>query len=174
VSGYLAQTVNRSSEPSDFDCTVPKPVTLARLWSAMGRFLPDGHACAERSSVLRVAAAEMPLFTPSGRGMGRADTATNLTSDEMAAALDDLRLNTVALERTLAGDQSGDEVTVAAIRLDQLAVRIGAPRLQRRATVLAALARQGHAQELRSRTRDVISCALATMGELKKRIARLA
>jgi CheY-like chemotaxis protein len=163
ISSYLSQFAGRQG---DFDATVPKPVSIGRLWSAIARVLPDGHVCADRSSVLKVGRTDLPLIDTAGRGS--AADGQVLSPDAIAAALGELRAIAGNLERATADDPCRKTVRRLAIELDGLASRIAAPRLQRHAAVLAALVLQSGADELRVRTRDVVSCVLATLGEFKR------
>ena len=163
ISGYLSQTADRQG---DFDATVPKPVSIGRLWSAMARVLPDSHVCADRSSVLKVARSDLPLIDAAGRGSVTDGQA--LSPDAIAIALGELRSIAGNLERAIADGPCRKTVRTLAVELDGLSSRIAAPRLQRHAAVLAALVMQSGADELRVRTRDVVSCVLATLGEFKK------
>ncbi len=166
ISGYLSETAGRQG---DFDATVPKPVTIDRLWSAMAQVLPDGHFCADRSSVLKVRRSELPLIDAASRGP--AANGNGLSPDAITAALGELRTIAGNLERAIADGPCRKKVRALAIELDGLSTRIAAPRLQRQAAVLAALVLQSGADELRVRTRAVLSCVLATLGEFRKQAA---
>ncbi len=168
ISGYLTGSADRLR---DFDGTVPKPVTLARLWSALARVLPEGHVCAERSSVLKVARTDLPLIDATGQRSRAPGQVRELSPEAIATALGELRTIAGSLERCITESPCHEVVRTLAGELDGLSSRIGAPRLQRHAAVLAAMAPQSGADELRARARAVISCILATLGEFKRHAA---
>ncbi len=171
VSGYLSETADRMDQRGDFDETVPKPVTLARLWTALAGFLPEGHVCAERSSVLRIARSEAPLVDSAGLREGLAGQAAEISRDALEQAIAELRRLAGNLERAAAGEGSREGVRAAAVDLDRLSAHIGALRLQRSAAVLAGMVLEISADAMRKRSREVVSCALATISEFKKHIA---
>ncbi len=171
VSGYLPQLGGQVRGQGDFDGMVPKPVTVARLWSAMAGLLPDDHACTEGSSVVRMGRAEMPLIDLTWMRDGLPGDTADITPAMLEQAISDLRGLASSLERSLAagGDRAG--IHAVAADLQRLSARIGAARLQRAAVVLESLARELSADELRARARNVVACALATIAEFKKLVA---
>lgn len=168
VSGYLSQLDGQVQALGDFDGTVPKPVTIARLWGAMAGLLPEGHACTERSSMVRIARSEMPLIDLTWMRSCLPDDAAEVTPAMLGQAISDLRGLAASLERSLAAGGDRAVIHAAAADLQRLSARIGAARLQRAAVVLESLARELSADELRARARNVVTCALATIAEFKK------
>ncbi len=168
VSGYLPQLGERVREQGDFDGMVPKPVTVARLWSAMAGLLPDDHACTESSSVVRIGRAQMPLIDLTWMRDGLPDDASEVTPAMLGQAISDLRGLAANLERSIAADCDRAAIHASAADLERLSARIGAARLQRAAVVLESLARELSGDELRARARTVVTCTLATITEFKK------
>jgi len=168
VSGYLSEMGERLRVQGDFDGTVPKPVTVARLWSAMAGLLPKGHACTENLSVVRIGRAQLPLVDQTWLRENLPDNAAEITPAMLEQAIGDLRGMAASLERCVTGDSDRAGIHTAVTDLERLAARIGAARLQRAAVVLENLARELSIDELRARARTVVTCALATIGEFKK------
>jgi len=171
VSGYLSQLGGQLNGEGDFDGTVPKPVTIARLWSAMAGLLPEGHACTESSSVVRIGRSEMPLIDLTWMRNGLPDDTADITPAMLEKAICDLRGLAASLETSIATGDDRDGIYAMAVELERLSARIGAARLQRAAVVLENLVRELSAEELRARARSVATCALATISEFKKLVA---
>jgi len=168
VSGYLSQVGGQLQAQGDFDGTVPKPVTIARLWSAMAGLLPEGHACTEGSSVVRIGRSEMPLIDLTWMRDGLSGDAADITPAMLERAISDLRGLAAGLERSMAAGGDRDGIYAKAVDLERLSARIGAARLQRAAVVLENLVHELSGEELQVRARNVVTCALATISEFKK------
>ncbi len=168
VSGYLMEAAKTSDLRRLFDGAVAKPITLARLWSAMTRVLPEGQLSSARPSVLRVANAEVPLVNLANLRETQSGEAPILSTTALDQVVCELRKLAGALERSMNNAVCDEMPRSTASELDRLSTRVGAARLQRRASTLAAMPPGTSEEEIRAQVKDVISCAVATIGEFKK------
>ena len=168
VSGYLTVASSKSDLRRLFDGAVAKPVTLARLWSTMTCVMPEGQLMSARPSVLRVANAELPLVNLASLRKTQSGEAPALSATALEHVICELRKLASAMERSLTDADFGENLESTAVELDHLSTRIGAARLQRRASTLAAMPPGTPDEEICAHVKDVVSCAVATIGEFKK------
>jgi CheY-like chemotaxis protein len=168
VSGYLMEAASTSDLRRLFDGAVAKPITLARLWSAMAGVLPEGQLNSARPSVLRAAHAEVPLVNLADLRETQSGESPIVSTAALDQVVCELRKLASALERSMSDAVCDEMLRSTAGELDRLSTRVGATRLQRRASTLAAMPTGTSDDEIRAQVKDVISCAVATIGEFKK------
>lgn len=168
VSGYLMEAASTSDLRRLFDDAVAKPITLARLWSTMARVLPEGQLSSARPSVLRVANAEVPLVNLADLRETQSGEAPIVSTPAFEQVVCELRKLAGALERSINDADCDEKLRSTACELDRLSTRVGATRLQRRASTLAAMPPATSEEDMRAQVKDVISCTIATIGEFKK------
>lgn len=163
-SAFLRQLGEESERRRLFDGEIVKPVSAHQLQRAVIESRSAAPASEGKDGLAQRAAGDCPLLDLSAhKGLGVTLPLTWRIDDVSG----ELRGAMARLESALA---SGDrmQTKLAARAIEQVALRIGAPRLARRASGLNDAASDGDIGQLRPQASELLGCIAATIGQLRK------
>jgi CheY-like chemotaxis protein len=154
VSGFLSDAV-RTDLQQVFDAGVAKPLNFDRLRRVMIEFVPSLRSLVAYYNAPQAAQGDCPLVDVAAGG-----SAPEVTIDRLRQAASSLN--------SVLASQDYSAIMQAIAELDHLSVEMAAPRLHRRAAAIANAAPDKPLAELCEQAQELLCCAVATIGELKK------
>lgn len=163
-SAFLRQLGEESERRRLFDGEIIKPVTARELQRAVIDSRATGPLSEAKEGLAQPMAGDCPLIDLAARrGLKFASPPTCRVDDVVG----ELRAAMSRLESALTlGDRA--QTKLAAQNIEQVGLRIGAPRLARRASDLKQAAGDGDFARLRAQANELLGCIAATIGQLRK------